>query len=542
MSLLHWIPGRRSRRSLRRFSPERARLVGRPSGRAPLPQAGEKLLVAVVAGAVVTLLIGLGDVTRPRAWLGLFALVFATGAFFTRYLIEFRRNALDSLARVISVAAFLCLPIALARLLELFDAEREMALLPLSFVSLVLALAWGRAFALDCTVFSGGLLGLFVLLRPDWERAPAGFAIAMAGALVAVLSAEQVRRRMAVVRVGIQVGLICVLVAGAFVLLGAGAEPSMDVLWWLLLLFVEGLAVGFVTMAALPAIETVFDVTTDVTLLELGNTHEQPLLRKLLLEAPGTFHHSYIVGIISEAAAEAVHANPLLARVGALYHDIGKLNKPEYFAENSPEARMKHKDLTPEMSTLIISAHPRDGVELGSYYGLPQAVLDFMPEHHGTSCIEYFYFAAKELRGEDAVSEEAFRYPGPRPQRIETAIVMIADAVEAISRQMPEPTRTRLQEMVHKVSLKRLMDRQFDECGITLRDLERIEGAMVRVLAGIYHTRPTFPKGKPHPLDLSQTGARAEGSDGPGGPARTAGDRSRKTDVVAPSGSRKPGR
>jgi putative nucleotidyltransferase with HDIG domain len=279
-------------------------------------------------------------------------------------------------------------------------------------------------------------------------------------------------------------------------------------------------------------------VTTDVRLLELGNTHEQPLLRKLLLEAPGTFHHSYIVGIISEAASEAVHANPLLARVGALYHDIGKLNRPEYFAENSPDARQKHKELTPEMSTLIISAHPRDGVELGSYYGLPKAVLDFMPEHHGTSCIEYFYHAARELRGEENVREEAFRYPGPRPQRIETAIVMIADSVEAISRQMPDPTRTRLEEMVHKVSMKRLLDRQFDECGLTQRDLAQIEEAMVRVLAGIYHTRPTYPKGKPHPLDLSQPATRVRDGDDPRGTSRTAGGRARTADPVAPGGTR----
>ena len=333
---------------------------------------------------------------------------------------------------------------------------------------------------------------------------------------MACLAADHLRRRTAVVRAGLLVGLVQLLVAGSLALLQGDVLPGEESVGWLLLLAVEGLAVGLVTSAALPAIETVFGVTTDVSLLELGNTHEQPLLRKLLLEAPGTFHHSYIVGLISEAATEAVGGNALLARVGALYHDVGKLNKPTYFAENSPDARVKHKELTPEMSTLIISAHTRDGVELGSYYGLPQAVLDFMPEHHGTSCIEYFYAAAKELRGEENVREESFRYPGPRPQRIETAIVMIADAVEAISRQMPDPTQARLREMVHKVAMKRLMDRQFDECGMTLRDLARIEDATLRVLSGIYHTRPTYPKGKPHPLDLSQPsgdkGAPAEGA------------------------------
>ncbi|MFT5830726.1 MAG: putative nucleotidyltransferase with HDIG domain, partial [Bacteroidia bacterium] len=254
----------------------------------------------------------------------------------------------------------------------------------------------------------------------------------------------------------------------------------------------------------LPAVETLFGVTTDISLLELGNTHEQPLLRKLLLEAPGTFHHSYIVGLISEAATEAVGGNALLARVGALYHDVGKLNKPDYFAENSPGARGKHKDLAPEMSMLVISAHTRDGLEIGSYYNLPDQVLAFMEEHHGTCCIEYFYHRAKDLRGADAVNEDDFRYPGRKPQSVEPAIVMIADAVEAISRQMGDPTPVRLTEMVHEVAMKRLMDRQFDECGMTLKDLAAIEAACVQVLTGIYHTRPTFPKGRPHPLDLSQ--------------------------------------
>ncbi len=190
--------------------------------------------------------------------------------------------------------------------------------------------------------------------------------------------------------------------------------------------------------------------------------------------------------------------------MGALYHDIGKLNKPGYFAEDSPDARARHRALTPEMSLLIISAHTRDGIELGRYYGLPEAILDFMPEHHGTSLIEYFYHAAQKLRGAQRVAEEAFRYPGPKPQRIETAIVMMADAAEAISHQMPEPNQARLREMVHEVAFKRLMARQFDECALTLADLARIEQAFVRVLQAIYHQRPTYPKGRPNPADLSQ--------------------------------------
>jgi hypothetical protein len=501
----------RSRRGLRRFSPERAR-TGRRRHRAAkvVAQSGEKLTAATMAGVLALFLIGFDAGITGRGWIGLAALVLTAEVFFVRYLLDFRRHALDSLSQVIGLAASVLVPVAVALVLrEVFEVT-ALTFVPLSFLSLMIALAWSRGLALDATAFAGGLLALFVLLRPERDGVLYGLAVCLAGGFTACLAAEGVRRRVSVVRVGLLVGLVQVLVAGALILLQRDPPPGTELAWRMFFLGLGGLAVGFAVSGALPAIERLFGVTTDVSLLELGNTHERPLLRKLLLEAPGTFHHSYIVGLLSEAAAESVGGNALLTRVGALYHDIGKLNKPGYFAENSPEARARHKDLTPEMSTLIISSHTRDGVELGAYYGLPRSVLAFMPEHHGTSCIEYFYHAAQKLRGDDQVNEEHFRYPGPRPQTIETAIVMIADAVEAISRQMPDPSRARLSNMVHEVVMKRLMDRQFDECGATLRDLEMIENACVQVLLGIYHTRPTYPKGRPHPLDLSQPRERRD--------------------------------
>jgi len=507
---------RRGRRSLRRVSPERARFTARQARRQSIHQGGEKATLGFLAASAATALVGLGAELSASAWVGLYALQCLAFTFLARYLLDFRRSALQSLGRVSLLVVLVLAPLALVHLAGQFLGFTDLAFLPLPLVALVLALAWNRPLALEATLFAALLVAEFLVLRPGeaWDGALCGLLVSSTGAMFACLGADQIRRRAAVVRVGLLVGLVQVLVAGSADLLGFPVQNT-DLGLRLALLGASGLGVGLLTSASLPLIETIFGVTTDVTLLELGNTHEQPLLRKLLLEAPGTFHHSYIVGLISEAAAESVGGNPLLARVGALYHDVGKLNKPAYFAENSPEARARHRELTPEMSTLIISAHPRDGVELGAFFGLPQAVLDFMPEHHGTSCIEYFYQAAKKLRGEEHVSEEAFRYPGPRPRRIETAIVMIADAVEAISRQMPEPSRARLAVMVHEVAIKRLMDRQFDECGMTLRDLARIEEATVGVLAGIYHTRPTYPKGRPHPLDLSQPSeARARESAG----------------------------
>ena len=504
MSLWQRLVSGGGRGPLRRVSIEKARAVSSRPRRQPLPQASEKVALAAVTVLLSTLLIGSGAQLSVRGWLGLVMLISAGLALFLRYLFDFRREVLQSLSRVVTLAVCVLLSLAALRAFDAFVGLEHAGFLPISFVSLVMVLVWNRSVAIEGTVFASGLLSLYTFLQGAAGLAAVeGLVISVSGALVAAMTAEHVRRRSTLVRVGLITGLSQAIVAGTFLLMHDGATEPREV-WMLMVLGLQGLTVGLLVSGLLPTIESVFSVTTDISLLELGNTHEQPLLRKLLLEAPGTFHHSYIVGLLSEAAAEAVGGNALLARVGALYHDIGKLNKPGYFAENDPQARDRHKSLTPEMSMLIISAHPRDGVELGRYYNLPEAILDFMPEHHGTALIEYFYHAAQKIRGAENVREESFRYPGPRPRRIETAIVMIADAAEAISRQMPDPNQARLREMVHEVAHKRLMDRQFDECPITLADLALIEEAFVRVLQAIYHQRPTYPKGKPNPLDLSQ--------------------------------------
>lgn len=536
-----FFSGRRGRSALRRVSPARARTAARVALRDPLNQPAEKILVAACVGLGAVLVLGLGHDLGVRSWIALSSLVALGLLLFVGYLADLRRSALASLPRDIALGLFLLLPLGVARLIEASAGVEGLAFLPLSFTALVVALAWNRSFALDCTVFSGGLLFLGVLLQPLEQQALAlpGLLISVSGGITACLGAGAIRRRNALFKLGAIVGCVQLLTAAAMLLLVPRGTTAGLELSDLPLLGLEGLLAALLIVGLLPVIETLFQVTTDISLLELGNTQEQPLLRKLLVEAPGTFHHSYLVGLLSESAAEAVGANALLARVGSFYHDVGKLNKPGYFAENSPEARGRHKDLTPEMSTLIISSHPRDGVELGRYYGIPPVLLRFMTEHHGTSCVEYFFTLARKMRGPEEAREENFRYPGPKPQSIETAIVMLADAVEAIARQIPDPNQARLAEMVHEVAQKRLMDRQFDECPLTLRDLERIEEAFLRVLLGIYHTRPTYPKGPAHPLDLSQPSARRRGAEereGARRPATTA--RSGDTPGDGPAGGR----
>ncbi len=238
--------------------------------------------------------------------------------------------------------------------------------------------------------------------------------------------------------------------------------------------------------------EKFFDVTTDITLLELSDLNN-PLLKRLSVEAPGTFHHSIIVGNLAEAAAKAVGANSLLARVGCYYHDIGKMQRAEYFVENQAGSFNKHENLTPTMSSLILSKHVKAGMDLAEQYGLPYAVRKFIPEHHGTSLMAYFYHKAKETMDPKDINENDFRYPGPKPQSKETAIAMMADTVEAASRTLANPTLQRLNALVEQLIEKRFQENELDECDLTLSDLSRIREAFVPILMGIHHLRVEYP-------------------------------------------------
>jgi putative nucleotidyltransferase with HDIG domain len=258
-----------------------------------------------------------------------------------------------------------------------------------------------------------------------------------------------------------------------------------------------GVIVAMVALAVLPPIERTFSMTTAMTLLELCDANK-PLLRRLSQEAAGTFNHSLTVGIMAEAAGNAIGANGLLCRVGAYYHDVGKLSKPQYFIENQTAGGPnRHDKLSPAMSLLIIVGHVKDGIELAREYGLPRVVHQFIAQHHGTTLVEYFYHAAKKRaeQGEEGVtvSDTEFRYPGPKPQTREAAILMICDGCESSVRAIEEPTAGRIETCVHNMIMKRLMDGQFAECDLTLRDLSMIEESLVRTLAAIHHGRVAYP-------------------------------------------------
>jgi hypothetical protein len=266
-----------------------------------------------------------------------------------------------------------------------------------------------------------------------------------------------------------------------------------------IILFLNGFSCGIIVLGILPIFEYLFGTITNISLLELADFNH-PLLNRLMLEAPGTYHHSLIVGNLSEAACTVVGANALLARIGAYYHDVGKLQKPEYFSENQSLTGNKHDTLSPSMSKLVIMNHVKDGVEMAQKYRLNPRLIDFILSHHGNSLVYYFYRRALENVEEDQeVAQEGFRYPGPKPNTKEIAIVMLADSVEAAMRTLKDPAIETIKDMVHKIINNKFIDGQFDECDLTLKDLEKIASVFIRILSGIYHTRINYPDEKQEP-------------------------------------------
>ena len=295
---------------------------------------------------------------------------------------------------------------------------------------------------------------------------------------------------------------------------------------------VAAVANGLLLLLAAPLLwgmERAFGVTTDLTLLELSDTN-RPLLKELSVRAPGTFNHALQVANLAEAAADAVGANALRARVGALYHDIGKMLKPEYFIENQRPGENPHEGLKPSMSALVIAAHVRDGLELGREHGLPAVVVDFIATHHGTGVMEYFFRKAEEQRGPESspVDEADYRYPGPRPQTNEQAIVMLADSVEAASRSLDRPTPRRLEALVDAIFEARIDDHQLDDTAMTFQDVDRVKQTFLAMLSGIYHFRVRYPG-----QDDEKDGPPTDDPDGPDGPAVEAPEGETTIDIAA---------
>ncbi len=298
---------------------------------------------------------------------------------------------------------------------------------------------------------------------------------------------QHCRERKVFITAGAKLGLLNVLLVTSIDFYLADFSVSL-LLWDWAFAFMGGIGAGIVTAGLVPLVEIAFGYTTDISLLELANL-DRPILRRLMIEAPGTYHHSVIVGSLVEAAASEIEANHLLAKVCGYYHDIGKIKKPLYFIENQKNGKNKHDKLAPSMSALILIAHVKDGVEIARENKLGQVIIDTIRQHHGTSFIQYFYEKAKQLKGEDSVKIDNFRYPGPKPQTREAGLVMLADVVEAASRTLSNPTPSRLQGLVQNLINKIFSDGQLDECELTLKDLHNIARSFNKILYGIHHHR-----------------------------------------------------
>lgn len=315
--------------------------------------------------------------------------------------------------------------------------------------------------------------------------------VAMVGGLVGVYSVSKVDQGWDLAKGGLLIGGANVLVIVATGLL-AYDSTLLLILWGTFYGLLNGLLSGVLAIGILPYLETLFGITSSIRLLELANPNH-PLLKRLLLEAPGTYHHSILVGNLAEAAAEAVGGHPLLVRVGAYYHDIGKLKRPYFFSENQFSPDNPHDKIAPSLSALIITSHTKDGVELGRQYRLPEMVLDIINQHHGTGLVTYFYQKALEQDQYDSVQELTYRYEGPKPQTKDAALVLLADTVEAAVRSLQKPTPGRIEGLVRRLIKERLNDGQLEECDLTFKDVNLITESFLRILNGMHHTRIEYP-------------------------------------------------
>jgi putative nucleotidyltransferase with HDIG domain len=395
------------------------------------------------------------------------------------------------------------------------DREFAPLLIPFAFAPLVLSVLLGRNLGIFAAIFVS-LWGSVVLsgITPAYFTPAIFMVMSLICGFIAVFVTLEVRRRSRLIRAGIFVGLATWALALMFGVIGPIVWGVFGNINWTLIAMeslatvASGVFTAILVSGILPILESLFQITTDISWLEAADLNH-PLLKRMTIEAPGTYHHSLVVANLAEAAAEAIGANPTRARVCAYFHDIGKLIKPDYFSENVDPARNPHNELAPTMSALIIIAHVKEGVDLALKHKLKKQIIDAIAQHHGNSLVWYFYRRALQqqedarqggkimnMREEDIpeVSEASFRYPGPLPQSKECAIISLADAVESASRSLEKITPQRVDQMIHDIFEQRIDDGQLDECGLSLRELKTIAASLKSTLLSMLHSRVAYPK------------------------------------------------
>ncbi len=390
-----------------------------------------------------------------------------------------------------------------ARGFHFFTAKALIFAMPVACGAILMAVFQGMTIAATFSLLISILVCFIIEGKMEF------FIYFFISSLVAAYGVRNYRERGTLIKTGLKVGLINMVLALSIETY-YGSLYSMEAVVALAAGFIGGILTGVIATGVIPLIEMAFGFTTDIKLLELANL-DQPLLRELMVQAPGTYHHSVIVSNMVEATAEAIHANSLISKVSAYYHDIGKMKKPLYFIENQMGGENKHEKLAPSMSSLVLISHVKDGVELAKRHKLGKEIIDIIQQHQGKSLITYFYSKAKEQaasKGKKSfqIKEEDFRYPGPKPQTKEAGLVMLADMVEAASRSLVDPTPARIQGTVQKIINKAFSDGQLDECELTLKDLHEIAKSFTKTLSGIFHHRIEYPETNLKPVKKTTNG------------------------------------
>lgn len=405
--------------------------------------------------------------------------------FFYQYLYYFKKQVFASNGDLLLFGILFAGEVVLLNVI-MAQSFLSQYLVPLSIASMLTTILFDEEIGVAITTSLAILVGVLSGFKLDLA-----FVTFIVG-VVGCYSVRRVRQRHDFYRPMLY---LCLTYAGSVYLIESlKLTPSAQLWPHVALAITNGFISPILTIGLLPLFETAFGITTDITLLELSDLN-RPLLKRLALEAPGTYHHSIMIGTLAEDAAESIEGNSLLARVGSYYHDIGKMLKPEYFVENQLDAGNKHEKLTPTMSAIILEAHVKEGVELAMRNGLPKSIIEFITGHHGTGIMTYFYNKAKQEDDINADVDE-FRYPGPNPRSKEVAIVMLADSVEAASRTLDDPKPARIRSLVHHIFIEKMDSGLLENSDLTLRDIVKIENSFVRVLTAFFHRRVKYPERK----------------------------------------------
>lgn len=413
-------------------------------------------------------------------YFGVAALIIIMEMLISIYIIKFRMSVFNNNSKLLIIAIILCIN----AIFVIGGSVISIYLVPAGLVAMLVSLIFDPSLAFVVSIPSTILTACVTNFNLE------AVIIYLVGCIAGILFTYNAHQRNNLLFGGLFVGLI-----NSIVIFSMGMINNIGILDNLVnssIGMVGGLLSAILSIGMLPLFEQLSDIITPIKLMELSNPN-QPLLQKMLFEAPGTYHHSILVGNLAEAAANEIGANAILARTGSYYHDIGKIKRPYFFKENQITNDNPHDKITPKLSSLIITSHVKDGLELAEEYRLPRAVKDIIGQHHGTTLVKYFYVMAMR-DGEENVEESSFRYEGPRPVAKEAAIVMLADSVEAGVRSLSNPTTGDIEKMVNKIVDEKVEDGQLNNCDLTLKDLEKIKKAFLKVLGGIFHTRIEYPE------------------------------------------------